>query len=99
MSALTAAGSTRRWRRIRAYVLDRDGWRCQLPADDRPGELCLDLAGHVDHIVARVNGGTDEPDNLRAACATHNLRRGSGDTSASPARSSRPYRQVRGWSW
>ncbi|GAB3251307.1 hypothetical protein GCM10027425_09170 [Alteromonas gracilis] len=31
MSALTARGSTRRWRRIRAAVLQRDGWQCQAP--------------------------------------------------------------------
>lgn len=31
MSALTAAGSTRAWRRLRAFVLRRDGNACQLP--------------------------------------------------------------------
>lgn len=28
-SALTARGSTRRWRRLRLWVLNRDGWLCQ----------------------------------------------------------------------
>jgi len=93
-SALTPAGSTRRWRRIRAYVLDRDGHRCQVPLLDRPG-LCLALAEHVDHIEERCNGGTDDPANLRAACSHHNLAR--------PARPrstiSSPARRERRWSW
>lgn len=99
MTALLATGSTRRWRRIRLYVLDRDGWRCQLPSDDDPAQLCLDLAEHVDHIVARVDGGSDDPANLRAACAFHNLRRGRGATPGLPVGKSRPSRQVSRWSW
>lgn len=95
MSALRPTGSTRAWRRLRAFVLDRDGWRCQLPADDRPGQLCLDLAEHVDHVTPRALGGTDDPANLRAACATHNLRRGAGRPSTPAPRRAAPQR----WSW
>jgi 5-methylcytosine-specific restriction endonuclease McrA len=94
MSALRPTGSTRAWRRIRLYVLDRDGWRCQLPADDRPGP-CLDLAEHVDHITSRAEGGTDDPANLRAACAFHNLRRGTGRPTSPQLRQPCPRR----WSW
>lgn len=95
MSILRAAGSTRAWRRVRLLVLERDGWRCQLPADDGAG-LCLAWASHVDHITARAHGGTDEPANLRAACARHNLARGTGDRApATPP--PQPFRGA--WEW
>lgn len=74
VSALSDEGSTRAWRRIRSYILERDGWRCQVPGPD--GALCLAYAGTVDHIVPRALGGTDDPSNLRAACATCNSRAG-----------------------
>ena len=74
------AGSTRRWRKIRAYVLDRDGHRCQIRT---PG-ICIGVATHVDHIVAYVHGGTDEPSNCRAACAPCNLARGDGRWAEDP---------------
>lgn len=101
MSALLrAAGSTRAWRRVRLLVLERDGWRCQLPADDGHG-LCLAFAGHVDHIVARAHGGSDDPANLRAACARHNLARGAGDkdTAAAAGWPAPPARRRIGWEW
>lgn len=99
MSALLrAAGSTRAWRRVRLLVLERDGWRCQLPADAGAG-LCLAWASHVDHITARVHGGTDAPANLRAACARHNLARGAGDKDNQPPATppQQPFRSA--WEW
>lgn len=93
-SALTPAGSTRRWRRIRLLVLTRDGYRCQLPADDGAG-LCGAFASHVDHLLPRSQGGADVPANLRAACAPHNLRRGAGRQGSVD---SKPRRSV-GWRW
>lgn len=90
MSALAAAGSTRRWRRLRIFVLERDGWRCQLPV--APGLVCGAYADHVDHVMARHVGGSDHPGNLRAACQHHNLSRGTGETEPAPTR--RPT-----WSW
>lgn len=75
MSALLRpAGSTRAWRRLRRLVLERDRYRCQLPAED--GATCGAYATHVDHVVPRAAGGSDHPSNLRAACARHNLKRG-----------------------
>lgn len=59
-------GSTRRWRRLRRLVLDRDQWRCY---------RCGRHATHADHIVPYAEGGRDEPANLRAACAGCNLSR------------------------
>lgn len=94
MSRSWAGGSTRAWRRLRAFVLERDGFRCQLPADDDPAQLCLAWATHADHIVPRSQGGLDTAANLRAACAHHNLKRGAGRPST-PRRRRPPIR----WSW
>lgn len=44
---------------------------CQLAASDAPF-----LAFHVDHIIARQHGGTDDPDNLALACLWCNLHKG-----------------------
>jgi 5-methylcytosine-specific restriction endonuclease McrA len=55
----------------RQRILARDGYRCQLRL---PG--CTGRATHVDHIVPRGVGGTDDDSNRRAACAACNLRRG-----------------------
>lgn len=111
MSALTAAGSTRRWRRIRAFVLDRDLHRCQLWVDVNGDHVddgdpawqrrCLAWASHVDHIVERQAGGTDDPSNLRAACAVGNLSRRPFGQSPNGPNVVRPASQesVRSWSW
>jgi 5-methylcytosine-specific restriction enzyme A len=48
------------WPVIRHGILERDHWRCQ---------LCHAAANHVDHIIPRSVGGTDDPSNLRALCA------------------------------
>lgn len=73
MSALTARGSTRVWRRIRRAVLDRDGWRCQWPVGE---DVCGARAVTAGHIIRRAEGGTDALTNLRAECAHHNYRDG-----------------------
>jgi 5-methylcytosine-specific restriction endonuclease McrA len=66
---LTPAGSSRAWRRLRATVLHRDGHICH---------WCGAPATHADHLLARSRGGTDDPDNLVAACPACNLSRGAG---------------------
>lgn len=73
MSTSWAKGSTRRWREIRRAVLARDGGVCQLQL---PG--CVQVATHVDHIVAKSLGGDDTMPNLRAACGPCNQSRGQG---------------------
>lgn len=96
MAALTASGGSRAWRRLRLLVLDRDGWRCQLPTVT--GSLCGAPASHVDHIVPRKDGGGDGLDNLRAACPPCNLRRGAGRPPTDPARPGRkPSRSAAPW--
>ena len=49
-----------RWQIIRTQILQRDGYAC----------CCGRQATHVDHVVPRCKGGTDEPNNLRAMCST-----------------------------
>jgi 5-methylcytosine-specific restriction endonuclease McrA len=52
------------WKRLRLFVLARDGGRCRIR-----GPRCKEWATEVDHVVARADGGdTWNPDNLRAAC-------------------------------
>lgn len=55
----------------RQLVLARDGRRCQLRLDG-----CVGHADQVDHIVRVIDGGGDEPANLRAACGPCNRKRG-----------------------
>ncbi|GAA4643969.1 hypothetical protein GCM10023115_19290 [Pontixanthobacter gangjinensis] len=51
------------WDKLRKLVLERDKHLCQtcLP---RPT-----VANHVDHILPKAKGGTDELPNLQALCA------------------------------
>lgn len=67
MSRSWAGGSTRAWRRIRALVLARDGYRCRLKL---PG--CTTVANQVHHTGAREVTG-DNPNHLVAACQHCNL--------------------------
>lgn len=53
--------------RIRFQVLQRDGFTCQY-CGRRPPAVRL----HVDHIVPKSRGGSDNPDNLQAACTRCN---------------------------
>ena len=51
------------------FILRRDDFKCQACwAEDRPL--------HVDHIVARANGGSNDESNLQALCDKCNLRKG-----------------------
>jgi 5-methylcytosine-specific restriction endonuclease McrA len=71
MSEGWKGGSTTRWRKLRAAVLDRDGHLCQIRAAG-----CLDVATEVDHIQSLAFGGEKyDPGNLRAACQPCNLGR------------------------
>lgn len=54
----------RPWRRLRALILERDGYLCQCPDCKR---LPIPKVAHeVDHIRPLSRGGTDEPGNLQA---------------------------------
>ncbi|MGO9299696.1 MAG: HNH endonuclease [Acidimicrobiales bacterium] len=62
---------TAAWKRVRLYVLERDGYLCQLRLKG-----CLGQANTVDHVVPVNSGGApfDEA-NLRSSCRNCNLRR------------------------
>jgi hypothetical protein len=61
--------------RLRAAVLDRNGFTCQMcgltPGDIDPS-TGRKVRLHIGHIVDRSHGGKDELSNLRALCSTCN---------------------------
>ena len=70
MSRGWAGGSTRQWRKIRAYVLARDGHVCRTHAEGHcagaPPHTCLGVATQAHHLDGKQHG--DDPARLRAAC-------------------------------
>ena len=58
--------------RIRAQVLERNGYTCQMcgagagESDNRNPNRKIKL--HIGHIIDKSHGGTDDPSNLRALC-------------------------------
>ena len=71
MSGGWGNGSTRAWRKIRLFVLNRDGWTCRLAI---PG-VCAVKANCVHHTLGRAVTG-DNPAFLVAACTPCNLKIG-----------------------
>jgi hypothetical protein len=57
----------------RELVRQRAGFRCEYC---RLHQSYSDLAHHVEHVVARQHGGSDDPDNLALACHRCNLHKG-----------------------
>jgi hypothetical protein len=60
----------------RAYVLDRNGFTCQMcgavAGEPHPFDLTRNTRLHIGHIIDKSVGGTDEPTNLRAVCSICN---------------------------
>lgn len=71
MSRNWKGGSTTAWRRVRAVVLLRDSYRCQL----RIPNVCTTEATQVHHLLGRDISG-DDPRYLVAACRPCNLKAG-----------------------
>ena len=69
MSKGWEGGSTRRWRKIRTHVLERDNYRCQLKLDG-----CTTTATTAHHTKGKKHG--DDPRHLLAACQHCNLKVG-----------------------
>lgn len=67
MSKNWSGGSTKAWRKIRAGVLARDNYYCQVGL---PG-ICEGKATHVHHTLGRGVTG-DDPRYLVASCAACN---------------------------
>ncbi len=67
-------GSTRRWRKLRARVLRRDGHQCTHV--DEHGNRCPVTTGvEVDHVIPLAHGGADHLANLRTLCPQHHAER------------------------
>lgn len=63
----SARGYGRRWERTAAGVKRRQPFCSVCGTTERLS---------VDHIVAKANGGTDDPTNLQTLCVTHNSAKG-----------------------
>jgi hypothetical protein len=61
---------------VRAYVLDRNGFTCQMcgavAGEPHPYEPSRKTRLHIGHIIDKSMGGTDDVSNLRAICSVCN---------------------------
>ncbi len=61
---------------VRAYVLDRNGFTCQMcgavAGEPHPYDPMRKTRLHIGHIIDKSIGGTDDPTNLRALCSICN---------------------------
>ena len=61
---------------VRAFVLDRNGFTCQscgaVAGEPHPIDPAKKTRLHIGHIIDKAEGGTDEPENLRALCSVCN---------------------------
>lgn len=61
---------------VRAYVLDRNGFTCQMcgavAGEPHPYDPTRKTRLHIGHIVDKSMGGSDDPSNLRAICSVCN---------------------------
>jgi hypothetical protein len=60
----------------RAFVLDRNGFTCQMcgavAGEPHPFDVNRKTRLHIGHIIDKSMGGTDDPSNLRALCSVCN---------------------------
>lgn len=60
----------------RAFVLDRNGFTCQMcgavAGETHPYDSTRKTRLHLGHIIDKSLGGTDDPSNLRAICSVCN---------------------------
>lgn len=60
----------------RAYVLDRNGFTCQMcgavAGELHPYDSTRKTRLHLGHVIDKSMGGTDDPSNLRAICSVCN---------------------------
>lgn len=61
---------------VRAFVLDRNGFTCQMcgavAGETHPHDKTRKTRLHIGHIIDKSLGGTDDPSNLRAICSVCN---------------------------
>jgi len=65
----------------REFVRRRAGERCEYC---RLSQVHNELRHHVEHIIAKQHGGSDDADNLALACHRCNLRKGPNLTGIDP---------------
>lgn len=65
----------------RALVRNRAGLRCEYC---RLHQNYSELVHHIEHIVARQHGGSDDPENLALACHRCNLHKGPNISGVDP---------------
>lgn len=60
----------------RAYVLDRNGFTCQMcgavAGEPHQYDSSRKTRLHIGHIIDKMQGGSDDPSNLRALCSVCN---------------------------
>lgn len=60
----------------RAYVLDRNGFTCQMcgavAGEAHPYDATRKTRLHIGHVIDKSLGGDDEPNNLKAICSVCN---------------------------
>ncbi len=60
----------------RAFVLDRNGFTCQMcgavAGEEHPYDTARKTRLHIGHIIDKSLGGNDEPTNLKAICSVCN---------------------------
>jgi hypothetical protein len=63
-------------RETRAFVLDRNGFTCQMcgaaAGEPHPSDPSRKTRLHIGHIIDLSHGGSDDPQNLRALCSVCN---------------------------
>lgn len=61
---------------VRAFVLDRNGFTCQMcgaaAGESHPYDEGRKTRLHIGHIIDKTMGGSDDPSNLRAICSVCN---------------------------
>jgi hypothetical protein len=67
---------------VRQFVRERANQRCEYCPI--PQDALLWARFHIEHILARQHGGTDDPQNLALACRRCNARKGPNLTSIDP---------------
>jgi hypothetical protein len=65
----------------RELIKRRAGFRCEYC---RLSQRFSEFAHHIEHIVAKQHGGSDDPDNLALACHRCNLHKGPNLTGIDP---------------
>ncbi len=61
---------------VRAFVLDRNGYTCQMcgiaAGEPHPDDGGRKARLHIGHVIDKSMGGTDDPTNLKAICSVCN---------------------------